>query len=274
MIIKNISIKPFEKTETLIIHNLYPTNWNFDFLEFIDRYFNSKFFFGFTVLENGRPIGFGNLFIFDNVAWIGNIVISEVSRGKGIGKFLMNHLFEFGESRKVQTFILIASEMGIPLYEKLGFKTQEFYGFFQPPEKIINLNSAIVLQHAQKDDLLKILDFDYKINNENRIELLKQHLSDTFISFDDFKNINGLYIKSLDNGLVIATIPEIGIEILKQKINDAGNQIVVPLKNVPAIKFLKSIGYKMYTDAPRMILGENLSWKSEFIYSRGAGYCG
>ena len=34
---------------------------------------------------NNEPIGFGNLLIFGDVGWMGNIVVKKEFRGKGLG---------------------------------------------------------------------------------------------------------------------------------------------------------------------------------------------
>ena len=62
--------------------------------------------------------------------------------------------------------------------------------------------------------------------------------------------------------------------MLKLKIQDNNQQIVVPLRNTSAIKFLEQMGYQELTTAPRMVLGKTVNWKSEAVYSRASGYTG
>ena len=66
---------------------------------------------------------------------------------------------------------------------------------------------------------------------------------------------------------------EIGTELLKYQINE-GKNLVINEKNKAAAKFLLDNGYEKYVEAPRIILGENYSWKPECIFSRGTGYSG
>ncbi|RIJ63755.1 GNAT family N-acetyltransferase [Rummeliibacillus sp. POC4] len=48
-------------------------------------------------------------------------------RGKGIAKQLVNQLLKEAQRRKVQHIFLISSEMGKPLYKKIGFKENDIY---------------------------------------------------------------------------------------------------------------------------------------------------
>lgn len=48
-------------------------------------------------------------------------------RGKGIAKQLVNETLKEAQSREVQHIFLISSEMGKPLYKKIGFKENDIY---------------------------------------------------------------------------------------------------------------------------------------------------
>ena len=48
-------------------------------------------------------------------------------RGKGIAKQLVNETLKEAQRRKVQHIFLISSEMGKPLYKKIGFKENDIY---------------------------------------------------------------------------------------------------------------------------------------------------
>ena len=49
------------------------------------------------------------------------------SRNKGIGKQLLNQLLTEAKKRKVHHLFLISSEIGKPLYKKMGFKENDIY---------------------------------------------------------------------------------------------------------------------------------------------------
>jgi len=91
-----IKIDRFKKKHASMIHDLFPKDWDFDFLKFVNRYFNYPGFVGFSIFSRNNIVGFGNLFIFDNIGWIGNIIIKEEYRKRGIGSKITTFLIEYG----------------------------------------------------------------------------------------------------------------------------------------------------------------------------------
>ena len=88
-----VEIKQYEKENAVIISKLFPKDWNFDFKKFISLHIDQKYFKGFILSNNNEPIGFGNLLIFEEIGWIGNIVVKKAYRGKGLGTYVNNYLF-------------------------------------------------------------------------------------------------------------------------------------------------------------------------------------
>jgi GNAT superfamily N-acetyltransferase len=59
-----------------------------------------------------------------DLAWIGMVLVSPAFRGRGFGRALMEHALRFLEQRRVRVVRLDATDMGRPLYEKLGFRDE------------------------------------------------------------------------------------------------------------------------------------------------------
>lgn len=59
------------------------------------------------------------------LAWIGMVLVLPECRGKGIGRRLMEHALAWLEQRGLQQVKLDATDMGRPLYEKLGFREEQ-----------------------------------------------------------------------------------------------------------------------------------------------------
>ena len=59
-----------------------------------------------------------------DLAWIGMVLVSPEFRGRGYGRALMEHALQFLERRRVRVVRLDATDMGRPLYEKLGFREE------------------------------------------------------------------------------------------------------------------------------------------------------
>ena len=59
--------------------------------------------------------------------YISNMYTHSESRNKGIGKQVVNQLLTEAKRRKVHHIFLISSEIGKPLYQKMGFKENDIY---------------------------------------------------------------------------------------------------------------------------------------------------
>lgn len=72
---------------------------------------------------DGEPAGAGSLWVDGATAGLYNIATREGFRGRGIGSAVTATLMEHGRSRGCTEAILHASEVGLPVYERLGFET-------------------------------------------------------------------------------------------------------------------------------------------------------
>jgi len=84
----------------------------------------------FVVTEEEKIVGFGGLAWYSipskgKIGWVEEIVVDESERGKGIGKFLMDRILEFGkEQNLVRLELTVCNSIAKHLYEKLGFETK------------------------------------------------------------------------------------------------------------------------------------------------------
>src|SRR5205085_7325306 len=59
-----------------------------------------------------------------DLAWIGMVLTAAEYRGRGFARALMRHALDYVETRGVGCVKLDATDMGRPLYERLGFVTE------------------------------------------------------------------------------------------------------------------------------------------------------
>jgi len=269
----DIKIAPYKSTDKETITKFFPPEWNFDFKEFLSRHNNRDYFRGFSLLDGGEPIGFGNLMVFGTICWIGNIVVSEKHRKKGFGTKITEYLMQTGRDLGAVTFNLVATEPGEPIYRKLGFKTECMYEFYKLKGKPPELKASGKIREANPSDLREIVDLDHHTTGERREEMISSFLTGSFV-MDRENTLTGFFIRGLGDGLIVGIDTEAGIELLKKKIVYSDRQIVLPESNVFAKDFLLDCGFNKTMELPRMTLGEKCNWKPEHIFSRGTGYCG
>ncbi len=79
-----------------------------------------------AVLE-GRPIGTGTGAIHGDVGWLGVIFVVPELRGRGIGRALTVAVCDTLEGAGCRSLALVATDLGRPVYERLGFREQTRY---------------------------------------------------------------------------------------------------------------------------------------------------
>src|SRR5450631_1112122 len=70
--------------------------------------------------SDGKAIAFVTSLQHEKSGWIGNLIVADEFRGKGIGDALFRKVLEALQAAGVETFWLTASNMGRSLYERYG----------------------------------------------------------------------------------------------------------------------------------------------------------
>lgn len=79
---------------------------------------------------DGEVVGIGFGTLNGAVGWIGLVCVRPGYQGCGIGSALTERAAGLLENRGCRTLMLTAAEMGLPVYERLGFSTETHYQGF------------------------------------------------------------------------------------------------------------------------------------------------
>lgn len=81
--------------------------------------------------DDGKCIGTGIIFYYNSVpsafnitgknAYVTSMFVEPNYRSRGVGTAILNKLIEMAESKKYEIIMLNASELGKPMYKKVGF---------------------------------------------------------------------------------------------------------------------------------------------------------
>ena len=77
-----------------------------------------------VALRDGEPVGFGNLGLRGDEAWIGGVGVVTSARRQGIGELLMEALHDEAAARGVKNVwleVIEQNDAAYRLYEKLGY---------------------------------------------------------------------------------------------------------------------------------------------------------
>jgi GNAT superfamily N-acetyltransferase len=250
---------------------LQPVDWT-DIIPHIKYYIASDFCYPVKVVQDNKIIGTGTTINLEYTAWLAHIIVDMSFRGRGIGFQLVDELIRICGRQNEKSILLTATQLGEPLYKKHGFRPVSDYIFFtrQKPWNPYPVSLSIIPYVSRYN--AEIYEMDRKITGENRVKILRTFLK-TSLLFVRGNVVRGCYFPDLGEGMIIADTHEAGIELMKLKYATA-DKAVLPAENTLGIDFLVENGFTETSRCKRMILGTDISWKPECIFSRIGGNFG
>ena len=142
-----LKIKQILESEIPQLQNFPPEDWNLDLPRLFSFHFGYPYFYPIVAEVENKIIGCGIAILHGNVSWLGTIIVLPEYRRQGIGKEITSHLIQHCKDRGCITQLLTASEMGEPVYRKLGFTTSATYIFYKresiaPIQRISNVREV------------------------------------------------------------------------------------------------------------------------------------
>jgi GNAT superfamily N-acetyltransferase len=266
------NISPFNTHLLSQLEQLPPQEWQSNAYELFLYNEWQPWFYPYQVIIENKLVGFGMFFLFEEKAWLGWILVHKKFRNQGIGTAISKQLIEQATEKGAKNFLLTATELGKPIYEKLGFKTTSYYRFFNPPELYKPRYDRSGIRAATKNDLEMIFQLDFEATGEKRTKMIESYLEDCMVIYSE--EIDGFYMPNLGNGSIVARDKYSGQELLNFRLKRNKKPIVVPDQNTDVIEYLLQNGFTEGYKIPRMALGSEPTWNPKMIFSRAAGYCG
>lgn len=255
------------------LRDIAPPEWNTDLSAVFAFHFGQPYFYPIAAEEDEQVVGCANGLFQGSTGWLGNVIVLPGYRRRGIGYALTCHLVNEFAQRGANRQILIATNLGRPVYERLGFRTVSQYVYFERdnplPHEIIPGIRPFTPADAQA-----VFALDSAVSGEMRAPFLSRYMQDAQVYASAAGSIEGFYLPALVNGLVIASNEAAGLSLLRLKHQQAGRISGVPEQNEAAITYLRSQGFFETSQVPRMCLGDDDAWQPQCVFSRGSGFCG
>ena len=267
-----MSILDFTFDDLRRIRHLQPEGWT-DIVPEFEYYLRKPFCFPIKVTIGDQIAGTGAAIALGSTGWLAHIIVDPAERKKGLGTLIVNELMHILRGQGVRTFLLIATEAGKSLYLRTGFRIKTEYIFHKRetpcPEYRHTANIVSFSQNFRRE----LLNIDRRVTGENREELLGYSLENASLFISD-SALLGYYIPGVGEGPVIALTAEAGLELMKLKYANV-SKAVLPAENITGLGYLRSMGFEMTpTRGTRMVMGEDIPWEPEKIYSRIGGNFG
>jgi len=225
----------------------------------------------------GTGVGTAN----GSVGWVGTIFVAGAERRRGFGRALTEAVCDELAAAGCRTLILVSTTEGLPLYESLGFEPETHYRILEaagrplsqsPPEAA---GGGPVVRPFRPDDLAAMVALDRTATGEDRAHALRRFAtpaSSTVLERAD-GTIAGFVVRApWGGGATIAPDPDDAVRILEARRIAAGpgGRVRVGLvdENIAGLARLEGEGLHPVWSAPRLVRGEPLEWRPDWIWGQ------
>lgn len=224
---------------------------------------------------DGRLAGTGVGTANGAVGWIGTIWVEPDRRGGGLGRALTQAVIDGLEAAGCRTLVLVATDQGLPLYERMGFQHQTRYRILEAP----GLDPAAVpadqaVRPFAPADLDPIIGLDRAATGEDRAHAIRRFATpDSARVLQVGGDVRGFVIRApWGGGATVARTPVDAMRILdaRRRASGPGGRVRVGLveDNAAGLAALEAAGLVPVWSAPRLIRGEPLAWRPAWIWGQ------
>src|SRR5689334_16324027 len=231
----------------------------------------------FAAVRDGRLVGTTTTTIYDELAWIGMVLVEPQHRRHGIAAKLMNVALEYLNG-KVETIKLDATALGQPVYEKFGFAVESDVERWAGTANSMGRETRAVMDHETVRELLSL---DRLAFNADRSELVETLIDDACFSPVLIRAADGALSgyalarsgsKKTYVGPVVAKDPHVIETLLDQMLSQSPGRAVyidVNRECVVDTSFLSDRGFVKERDLIRMAKGPGLKTSSLVVAIAG-----
>jgi GNAT superfamily N-acetyltransferase len=223
---------------------------------------------------DGDVVGTGVGTASGPVGWIGTIFIAPDRRGRGLGRAITQAIIDGLESAGCRSLVLVATNEGRRLYERMGFEVQTHYRILQaiglPP-----IEQPDEVRPFEAADLPAIEQLDRDGTGEDRAHAIRR-LADaetTRVVAGTDGTLDGYVIRApWGGGATVARSAEAALRIVTARRRSAGpgGRVRVGLldENVEGLARMTEVEFRLTWSAPRMLRGEPLRWHPDWIWGQ------
>ncbi len=232
--------------------------------------------------EDGVVVGTGVGTANGRVGWVGTIFVDAERRGGGLGRALTEAVIDDLETRGCRTQVLIATDAGRRLYERMGFEVLTEQRVFSTP----GLGAAGHpvsgdLRPPRPADLGLILDLDAAATGEDRSGILPSLVTPEAARVADTADgrIEGYVARGPWGGAgLVASDPDTALLLLEWRRRRAGPvgrvALAIMEENGAGRDRLLAAGWSESPGPVRMVRGEPLTWRPTWLWGQFTGALG
>jgi predicted N-acetyltransferase YhbS len=220
----------------------------------------------FVGCRDDRVIGVAGCVSFGRTGWLGSVAVDHAARGQGLGTAISETAVECLRRAGVQTVLLTATDLGQPIYERLGFLDEDVaYGIWERAQAcVVAREGANAVLPGRIEDVIRQ---DADATGEDRRSYLAAwaHRSRAPAGWE-----HAGYRLALPwgGGPVVASCAAAGRALLIDMIQASpSSRLAFPEANSDGADLAMSLGFRLARRVRRMRLGPLVRFRPEMIYN-------
>ena len=236
------------------------------------------------VMDGDHVVGVGSGISYGPLGFVGNMVVAEGHRRRGIGAAILESVIAFLEGeRGCERLELFATESGRPLYARYGFALTDPSAMASVPRSsALGVDPSIEVETARDAD--ELAEYDAPRFGGDRRRLLEMMAGDPdrpLLLARDRGAVRGYAWLRSDGprlGPVLADTPAVAAALLAaafERVPEADELTLnVPTANMPGMEWLASLGIDVQPWDGRMARGPLIPRRDDTIYGNLVGALG
>jgi GNAT superfamily N-acetyltransferase len=222
----------------------------------------------FVAEAHGTIVGTGIATQNGQAGWVGLIFTAPAWRGRGLGGVITRVVVQYLEDLGCRSMLLAATELGRPIYDRLGFvKDGEYIVFSGSPRVDVPIDPR--LRPLTPEDVPGVCALDCQVSGEDRSHMICAARGGWILA--DGAHIVGYSLRTpWGMGPAIAVDQADGrllLDVLRSHSARDPMGVTIPGENQAAAEYLRSVGFVEQRRLPRMRLGETMTWQPEAVWA-------
>jgi GNAT superfamily N-acetyltransferase len=224
----------------------------------------------FVAEVDGRIAGTGGATVFPGTpatGWVHGIVVRPEHQRAGLGARLTETAIGWLRNRGVGAVLLLATDAGRPVYERLGFATGERYGAFAWPKAGADPGPLIEPMHPRHLAAARALDRE--ATGEDRGRFIEALASWGWVAMRGAEVVGFHLACAWGGGPTIARDAASGLSLLAHSAavqRRPSRTLGLPVANGAAAQHLAGLGIVAERHVTRMWLGTPPRWRPDMVF--------
>src|SRR4051794_18384438 len=214
----------------------------------------------------GALHGTASVASFGTTGWIGALGVEPSARGRGLGTELTEASVAWLRERGARTVLLYATDLGRPIYERLGFVSE---GSATAWRGVAGARDGVPLRALGEADREALLACDREATGEDRSAVLDELRPLRGVAAPDGSSLCGFAVASAwgSGAAIVARDEATGLALMSAAAaGPAPATLIVPDTNTAAAKAVRRWGFARYNTAERMRLGPDPGYVADRVF--------